>query len=357
MIARLRDRQEWALAGALRRASPLYAAAWWAGVLLRGALPALIAVASGSLIGAITDGDSLTAPLVGMAVVFIAAQVAGPLHEAVGMNLGDRVSTMLNDELMRATLGPAGIAHLERTDLADDLTTARDFDLGITGPPMSFNADVHRRRAGGHGRRRSPRPSCWRSTAGGRPSCWCSPGCATHWLLRESAVWRDRNTPAVQRAQRHAEYSYRLAVDPPAAKEVRLFGLADWVIDRFMRQRRQLYDLQYEATRLRERPVRGCAWHRRRRQRRRVLDAGRSRRRRPARPGRRGRRPAGGDRRQRHRLRRAQLGARRRRRAGRRRWPGWSRRWPPPGRLAAPSGRPPTPPPTGYRSGDPVSTT
>ena len=35
------------------------------------------------------------------------------------------------------------------------------------------------------------------------------------------------------RAQRHADYSYRLAVDPPAAKEVRLFGLADWVIDRF----------------------------------------------------------------------------------------------------------------------------
>ena len=81
---------------------------------------------------------------------------------------------------------------------------------------------------------------------------------ATHWLLRESAVWRDRRTPEVQRAQRHADYSYRLAVDPPAAKEVRLFGLADWVIDRFTAQRRRLYDLQYEATRLRERSVAGC---------------------------------------------------------------------------------------------------
>ena len=48
---------------------------------------------------------------------------------------------------------------------------------------------------------------------------------ATHWLLRESAVWRDRNDDEVREAQRHADYAYRLAVDPPAAKELRLFGL------------------------------------------------------------------------------------------------------------------------------------
>ena len=71
-------------------------------------------------------------------------------------------------------------------------------------------------------------------------------------------MWFDRRTPDVMRAQRLADYSYRLAVDPPAAKEVRLFGLADWVIDRFAAQRRRLYDLQYEATRLRERSVAGA---------------------------------------------------------------------------------------------------
>ncbi len=36
---------------------------------------------------------------------------------------------------------------------------------------------------------------------------------ATHWLLRESGVWKDRNTEQVQDAQRHADYAYRLAVD------------------------------------------------------------------------------------------------------------------------------------------------
>ena len=78
---------------------------------------------------------------------------------------------------------------------------------------------------------------------------------ATHWLLRESAVWRDRNTDEVRAAQRDAEYAYRLAVDPPASKELRLFGLADWTIDRFIARRTRLHELQYEATRLREQPL------------------------------------------------------------------------------------------------------
>ena len=56
---------------------------------------------------------------------------------------------------------------------------------------------------------------------------------ATHYLLRESSVWRDRQTDEVRSAQRDADYAYRLAVDPPAAKELRLFGLAGWTIDRF----------------------------------------------------------------------------------------------------------------------------
>jgi ATP-binding cassette subfamily B protein len=78
---------------------------------------------------------------------------------------------------------------------------------------------------------------------------------ATHWLLRESAIWKDRNTEEVREAERHADYAYRLAVDPPAAKELRLFGLSEWTVERFSSRRRKLLDLQWQATRLRERPV------------------------------------------------------------------------------------------------------
>ena len=320
MIERLRRRQEWAFFGALHRAAPGHAVAWWVGLVARGSLPAAIAVVSGWLIGAVTDGEPLTAPLVAMAVVFIAAQVVGPLHEAVGSSLGDRTATSLNDRLMAATLGPPGVAHLERADLANDLTMARDFDLGITGPPLSYAMNFI---ADGFVGLVSGIASAivlawygwWQAVV--LVLAWS----ATHWLLRESAVWRDRRTPEVQHAQRHAEYSYRLAVDPPAAKEIRLFGLADWVIDRFTAQRRRLYDLQYEATRLRERSVAACLVDRGRRQPAGVLVAGRSGGRRRPRPVGGDRRPAGRHRRERHRLRRAQLGARRCRRAGRRRGP------------------------------------
>src|SRR6185369_2446958 len=78
---------------------------------------------------------------------------------------------------------------------------------------------------------------------------------STHWLLRESGVWKDRNTDEVRSAQRDADYAFNLAVDPPASKELRLFGLADWTVARFVKRRTRLHDLQYEATRLRERPV------------------------------------------------------------------------------------------------------
>ena len=218
---------------------------------------ALIAVASGWLIAAVTDGEPLTAPLVALAVVFVAAQIVGPLHEVVGSNLGERTATSLNDRLMAATVEPSGVAHLERSDLTDDLTMARDFDLGITGPPLSYAMNFI---ADGFVGLVTGIASAivlawygwWQALL--LVLAWS----ATHWLLRESAIWRDRRTPEVLHAERHAEYAYRMAVDPPAAKEVRLFGLADWVIERFTSHRRRLYDLQYEATRLREKSVLGC---------------------------------------------------------------------------------------------------
>ena len=64
-----------------------------------------------------------------------------------------------------------------------------------------------------------------------------------------------RNTAEVRGAQRDAEYAYRLAVEPSSAKELRLFGLAAWTIDRFVNRRTHLHNLQYRATRLREKPL------------------------------------------------------------------------------------------------------
>ncbi len=71
---------------------------------------------------------------------------------------------------------------------------------------------------------------------------------------RKRDLARPQHRRGAQR-QRDADYAYRLAVDPPASKELRLFGLAGWTIERFKNRRTRLHTLQYYATRLRERSV------------------------------------------------------------------------------------------------------
>jgi ABC-type multidrug transport system fused ATPase/permease subunit len=254
VLSKLRDRQEWKFFGVLHKADTGMAVAWWVVLALRGTLPAGFAIAMGSVIGSVQRGDDLVGPLAAMGVVFVLLQVLNPVHTAISANLGDRTAAWLYDRVTEACVDPPGMGHLEDPKLTADLTVAREFDLGMTGPPLSLSMDFI---AGGLVEMIAGLSSAlvlfayawWAPIILG--GAWLS----THWLLKESAIWRDRNTDEVRSAQRDAEYAYRLAVDPPAAKELRMFGLAGWTIDRFIARRTLLHKLQYEATRLREQSV------------------------------------------------------------------------------------------------------
>ncbi|MBO0868453.1 MAG: ATP-binding cassette domain-containing protein [Micromonosporaceae bacterium] len=256
-VKRLRARQEYQFFAVLPRVHRSLAVLWWGTLLAQGLLPVVFAVATGVLVAAVQAGTGLVWPLVFAGAVFVLVQVTGPIQTAVSFSLGERAAAWLNDRLATACVRPPGLGHLEDAGLTADLTAARDFDLGIQGPPLSIAMGFI--------------ASGLVTLVGGIASAvllfafqWWAPlvlaGCwlATHWLLRESAVWRDRNTDAVKAAQRDSEYAYRLAVDPPAAKELRLFGLVGWTIERFLARRRLLHELQYRATRMRERSVLGC---------------------------------------------------------------------------------------------------
>jgi ABC-type multidrug transport system fused ATPase/permease subunit len=253
-LQRLRERNEWKFFAVLPRADLLLAVAWWILLVLRGVLPAAFAIAMGALVGAVRDGGSLTGPLTLAGAVFVLLQVLTPIHQAVSANLGDRTAAWLYDRLTEACVRPPGMGHLEDPRLTTDLTVARDFDIGMTGPPLNisvdFIADGLVLMIGGFACAVVLASYSWWA-----PIVLSGAWLATHWLLRESAVWFDRNTDEVRAAQRDAEYAYRLAVDPGPAKEVRLFGLAGWIIDRFVARRTRLHRLQYEATRLREKPL------------------------------------------------------------------------------------------------------
>ncbi|MDQ3484602.1 MAG: ABC transporter ATP-binding protein/permease, partial [Actinomycetota bacterium] len=254
MTRGIRQRAEWQFFTALPRADRRLATAWWLLVLGRGVLPAAFAIVMGVLVTAVQAGSSLAWPLATLGVIFVLLQVLAPLHEAVSANLGSKLAAWLNDELTTSCVDPPGIGHLEDPELTNDLTTAREFDLGMTGPPMFLNVGFI---AVGMVEIVSGVASAvvllgfawWASLL--LLGAWVS----THWLLRDSSIWKERNTDDVRAAQRHADYAYQLAVDAPPSKELRLFGLQGWVIERFRGRRRHLFDLQYEATRLRQRSV------------------------------------------------------------------------------------------------------
>src|SRR5215475_4346062 len=169
------------------------AAGWWTLLGVRGLLPAGFSIATGVLVAAIQHQTSLAIPLATVGVLFVLLQVLGPLHTAISANLGDRTSAWLYDELTGACTAVPGIGHLEDPDLAADLQIARDFDRGMTGPPLNTSMDFI---AGG----------LVDLVAGLAQACvlfgfaWWAPlvlagaWLSTHWLLRESGVSKDRNT-------------------------------------------------------------------------------------------------------------------------------------------------------------------
>ena len=230
------------------------AVAWWLLLIGRGLLPALLAIAMGTVIGAVERQSDLVTPLILLGAFFVLVQVLPPLHMAVSKNLGDYVACLLYDQLSETCVRPEGMGHLENAEVTNDLAMARDFDLGISGPPLSISMDFI---ASGLVELCAGLVACLILAA----YAWWAPfllggaWISTHYLLRESGVWKDRNTEQVRTAQRHADYAYKIAVNPPASKEIRLFALAPWIVERFRKHRRQLHDLRWEATRLREQPV------------------------------------------------------------------------------------------------------
>ncbi len=222
-----------ALGRATWAASRPLAAAWWALVAVRSLLPAGLTLGLGSLVSAIEDGRTVTGPLLLVGGSFALLSMSSPIHTQVGSILGDRTSGSLQARLTDACSDPPGIA----------TSSGLAWPTSSRWPATSTSASPARRSRSRSGSSppgwsscsaARPRRSCW------APSLWWAPfviggglaarptGCSG-----ESSVWANRTDPEVMAEQRHADYAYRLAVEAGPAKEVRVFGLGGWVVDRF----------------------------------------------------------------------------------------------------------------------------
>ena len=142
--------------------------------------------------------------------------------------------------------------------------TARDQRPARAGPRL--RPRHHRPAAAARRSRGSPTGSskwaaasrwsaCCSATAGGPRSWPGSAGCGAIVCCAKSSVWKAWEDPTVVDEMRHVNYAYNLAVRAPAAKEIRLFGLADWTVDRYFSRRKRMVELMIKARSLKKWPI------------------------------------------------------------------------------------------------------
>lgn len=209
-------------------------------LLFTALLPATLAVFTGLLVGttgsAVTGGWSsaagrrLVAVIAALVVLFVLQQLSSPALRALSESLGRRVEGHLRGRVMEATLAPAGIAHLEDPDLADQVATAQAVGIGQTTVREAVVglAMVGSNRLAG----------LLSAVVLTRYRWWLAAGLlAVYAGLTWVRARLLQGTVAALRGHarrfRRSSYFRDLALKPGAAKEVRVFGLSPWIGDRF----------------------------------------------------------------------------------------------------------------------------
>ena len=207
---------------------------------LAAVLPVGFVLASGHLVGqapAVVDaglgspeGAALLRTLAVVAALYLGHQIVEQMSFVHGQNLGRRLDSLLRDRTVEACMGPPGIAHLEDERNLDAVSLARNPSPGMFVPGGVVL---------GLGVMLPPRLAVLGSAlVVATFSPWLATllllGCAISFagLVRYFFV-QVRAGLAGHGDLRRAMYFRDLAVTPPAAKEVRVFGLVEWLGDRY----------------------------------------------------------------------------------------------------------------------------
>ena len=176
------------------------------------------------------DGRVLLIALGAMAAAFAVQQLTPLLQQSVGYTLGNRLNLSFEQRLMNAVLTPPGIAHLEEPRLQNEIISAT---RGLSGWPRPADA----------ANALAARASTLVSFAGA-----CILLVYFHWwialpvLVLGLWLFAQLTTSLGTAAQfqiglagalRRSVYFRTLALTPPSAKEVRVFGLGGWLVDRY----------------------------------------------------------------------------------------------------------------------------
>ncbi|MGH2365721.1 MAG: ABC transporter ATP-binding protein [Chloroflexota bacterium] len=204
--------------------------------LLAALLPSAVALLSGTLIGLLIQqanrGSSiqpgLVAAISGLGALFIVQQLAATLRAGVAESLASRCRTAFRLRLMQAVSAPRTIAHLEDPRLLDQINQAKSTGWG--DPERAARAFM------------SQQTTRLQAIAAlvlvGQFQWWLAPILFACFVFRQALLARAQQqyveiNSGQARLLRSSAYLRDLGLRAPAAKEARVFGLGQWLVDRF----------------------------------------------------------------------------------------------------------------------------
>ncbi len=197
---------------------------------------------------------SALAVAIGLAgLAFTAGQVLAPIRSAVAMSIGSRVAQRMREQLLVATLGPPGVAHLEDAETAEEIRRAGEYEWADLAPLTRIVDEL------------GAAMKTVVSAAGAGlllvHFAWWAPllliagAMATHrWMAHDEHAIIEQHEEYAG-LQRRADYFRDVALDAAAAKEIRLFGLAGMLAARTRRHRTAFLAHVWRARRAGLRPV------------------------------------------------------------------------------------------------------
>lgn len=207
-------------------------------VLAEGGLPVLVLILMGRVTGAIPDavtfglsslqGHRLIVALALAGAAYALSLMRGPFEDVLTAAAAARVDVLMQGRLIEAVSAPAGIEHLEDGQVLERLSSARGELLGgkPEGAPMALISMLGDRLTG-----------VLACAVLATFHWWLGLAMLVMWLLVRRPLGARVGFQATRARQaatplRRSWYLLGLAWRPPAAKEMRVFGLGEWTADR-----------------------------------------------------------------------------------------------------------------------------
>lgn len=202
-------------------------------VLLQVACAALVPLAMGRVVDAVSGGLPVVGALVLLGIVMFVDVVGEPLRVFAAVRLGSAVDAGTAQLTVEGALRPYTIGHLDRPENVDLVERARAIGIGEQLPSRAVTALAN------------VAPFRLTGVASGVLLGWVGQWwmpivVGAGWVVTER--WREQTVKQAVVAQRgrtsalrRAAYLRDLALGRDSAKEVRLFGMTGWLVENFVR--------------------------------------------------------------------------------------------------------------------------